>query len=91
MASGLYCIVTNYGALYETCSEFPIYVTYDKNYKNLSLAFAHAIREAVDMMHEPEIHKHLIMQQEFVKRFYSWEKKKLEWTNFLQGVLSAKK
>ena len=91
MASGLYCIVTNYGALYETCSEFPIYVTYDKNYKNLSLAFAHAIREAVDMMHEPEIHKHLKMQQEFVKRFYSWEKKKLEWTSFLQGVLSAKK
>ena len=26
----------------------------------------------------------------FVKRFYSWEKKAHEWTNFLTGVLNAK-
>ena len=90
MASGLYCIVTNFGALYETCSEFPVYVTYDKNYRNLSTAFAHAIRSAVEHMDQPEIHEHLLMQQNFVKKFYSWEKKKLEWTNFLQGALNAK-
>jgi len=90
MGGGLYCIVTNYGALFETCSEFPIYVTYDKNYRNLSTAFAHAIRGAVKHMHQPEIHEHLQMQQNFVKKFYSWEKKKHEWTNFLQGALDAK-
>ena len=90
MASGLYCIVTNFGALYETCSEFPVYVTYDKNYRNLATAFTHAIRGAVEHMHEPRIQEHLIMQQNFVKKFYSWEKKKLEWTSFLQGALDAK-
>ena len=26
------------------------------------------------------------MQQNFVKRFYSWEKKKLEWTSFYKGL-----
>ena len=41
-------------------------------------------------MDQPEIHEHLLMQQNFVKKFYSWEKKKLEWTNFLQGALNAK-
>tara|TARA_B100002019_G_C21230400_1_gene579776 strand:- start:338 stop:1267 length:930 start_codon:yes stop_codon:yes gene_type:complete len=90
MAGGLYCIVTNFGALYETCSEFPIYVTYDKNYRNLSQAFAHAIRGAITTIHEPEVYEHLLMQQEFTKKFYSWDKKKLEWTNFLQGVLHEK-
>ena len=90
MAGGLYCIVTNYGALFETCSEFPVYVTYDKNYRNLATAFAHAIRSAVEHMDQPDIHEHLLMQQNFVKKFYSWEKKKLEWTNFLQGALNAK-
>ena len=90
MAGGLYCIVTNFGALYETCSEYPIYVTYDKNYRNLSQAFAHAIRGAIATIHEPEVYEHLLMQQEFTKKFYSWDKKKLEWTNFLTGVLNEK-
>mgnify|MGYP003120575821 CR=1 FL=1 len=91
MAAGLYCIVTNYGALYETCSEFPAYVTYDKDYKRLSTVFADAIRQAVTTLHEPGVQKHLDVQQDFVKRFYSWEKKKQEWTNFLTGALNAKK
>jgi len=36
------------------------------------------------------IRKHLSLQQDFVKRFYCWEKKAHEWTNFLTGVLDAK-
>jgi UDP-glucose:(glucosyl)LPS alpha-1,2-glucosyltransferase len=36
MAAGLYCVTTNYGALYETCAEFPIYVNYTDNYKKLA-------------------------------------------------------
>ena len=83
-------MVPFFGALFENCSEFPLYVTYDKNYRNLSTAFAHAIRGAVEHMHEPRIHEQLLMQQNVVKKFYSWEKKKLEWTSFLQGVLDAK-
>ena len=30
MAAGLYCITTNYGALFETCAEFPMYIPYSK-------------------------------------------------------------
>jgi glycosyltransferase involved in cell wall biosynthesis len=90
MAAGLYCIVTNYGALYETCSEFPAYVTYDKDYKRLSTVFANAIRSSVATLHEPKVFEHLQMQQDFVKKFYSWDKKKTEWTNFLTGILNEK-
>jgi glycosyltransferase involved in cell wall biosynthesis len=28
MAAGLYMFTTNYGALYETCAEFPVYIPY---------------------------------------------------------------
>ena len=90
MAAGLYCVVTNYGAVYETGSEFPIYINYETNYKNLSYQFAEAIKVARDTLHEPMINEHLLMQQNFVKRFYSWEKKAFEWNNFLTGVLNAK-
>ena len=91
MAAGLFCIVTNFGALYETCSEFPVYVTYEKDALRLAAKFATAIRQAVNTIHEPEVQEHLKMQQEFVKKFYSWDKKKLEWTNFLQAALNDRK
>jgi glycosyltransferase involved in cell wall biosynthesis len=90
MAAGLYCVVTNYGALYETGSEFPIYINYETNFNNLAFQFAEAIKVARDTLHEPMIKKHLALQQDFVKRFYCWEKKAFEWTNFLTGVLNAK-
>ncbi len=90
MAAGLYCVVTNYGALYETGSEFPIYINYETNFNNLAFQFAEAIKVARDTLHEPMIREHLALQQDFVKRFYCWEKKAFEWTNFLTGVLNAK-
>jgi UDP-glucose:(glucosyl)LPS alpha-1,2-glucosyltransferase len=39
LGCGLHGIVTNYGALYETCSEWPTYVQYNRNYKNLVKMF----------------------------------------------------
>lgn len=90
MAAGLYCIVTNYGALYETGAEFPVYVNYETNLKNLAHQFAEGIKICRDTLHEPMIQEHIKHQQEYVKRYYSWEKKKIEWTNFLHGVYNAK-
>ena len=91
MAAGLYCIVTNYGALYETCSEYPLYVTYEKDTKRLAAKFAAAIRKAIQTLDSQEVFEHLQEQQKFVKKFYSWEKRKVDWTNFLQGVLHERK
>lgn len=89
LASGLHGIVTNYGALYETCSEWPTYVQYDSNYKNLSAMFAYAIDGIADQIYTDGMQELLISQRKFYKKFYSWENRKHEWTNFLQGVLNA--
>ena len=90
MAAGLYCIVTNYGALYETGAEFTVFVNYETNLVNLAHQFAEGIKACQDMLHEPVIQNHLDLQQNYIKRFYSWDKKALEWSTFLQGVLDAK-
>ena len=90
LASGLHGIVTNYGALYETCSEWPTYVQYDSNYKNLSAMFAYAIDGIADQIYTDGMQELIIAQRKFYKKFYSWENRKHEWTNFLQGVLNAK-
>ena len=90
LAHGLYGIVTNYGALYETCSEWPLYVQYQSDYKMLAQHFAYAIEGIVGQLHQPGMQELLTSQQMFYKKFYNWENRKHEWTNFLQGVLNAK-
>jgi UDP-glucose:(glucosyl)LPS alpha-1,2-glucosyltransferase len=91
MSAGLYCIMTNYGALFETCAEFPIYVNYVKDYKILAEAFAAGIDIAAETLHEKTIQDHLDVQQDFYKRFYNWHKKGNQWNNFLQGVVASTK
>jgi len=91
MSAGLHIITTNFGALFETCSEWPVYVQYEKNWDHLAKCFAHAICSAANYIHKPEVYEFLCKQREFYQRFYSWDKKANEWTNFLKGALNAKR
>ena len=91
LSAGLYSIVTNYGALYETCAEFPMYVTYTKDLKILSQTFAVAIEMAAKTLHETAIQDSLDMQQAYYKKYYNWDKRAMEWNNFLYNVINAKK
>jgi UDP-glucose:(glucosyl)LPS alpha-1,2-glucosyltransferase len=90
LSCGLHGIITNYGALYETCSEWPTYVQYDSNYRNLASMFAYAIEGIAEQLHTKGMQDMLTKQQEFYKKFYNWNNRKHEWTNFLTGVLNAK-
>ena len=90
LSAGLYCVVTNYGALYETGADFPAYVNYETNLENLAFQFAGAIRMCRDTLHEPVIQEHLDEQQKYYKRFYCWSKRALEWSNFLASIVNEK-
>ena len=90
LGSGLHGIVTNYGALFETCSEWPTYVQYDRDYKNLARCFAYAIEGIASQLHSVGMQQLLDSQVSFYKKFYSWENRKNEWTNFLQGAYDSK-
>jgi glycosyltransferase involved in cell wall biosynthesis len=90
MSAGLYSIVTNYGALFETGAEFPMYIPYDSNYKALAEKFAYGIAAAAETLHEPRIHSHLTTQANYTQIYYSWPKQAASWTTFLKGALNAK-
>ena len=90
MSAGLYCITTNYGALYETGAEFPMYVPYSNDYKSLARKFAAGIEVAADMLDTDGINQHLKMQQNYVNKFYNWDVKGQAWTRFLRGAINAK-
>jgi glycosyltransferase involved in cell wall biosynthesis len=91
LACGLYVATTNNGALYETCSEFPIYVNYDENYRNLAVQFASVIEGIPEQINNPGLHIHLKFQQNFYNHFYNWKSIAGHWTNFLKGALNAAK
>ena len=90
LACGMHVITNNFGALYETCAEWPVYVNYTKNYETMAIDTANAIRVASSYLHEEFIQQHLNEQQKFYKRFYNWEKKGREWESFLKGALNEK-
>ncbi len=91
LASGVHVVTNNFGALYETCAEWPVYVNYSTNYEQMAIDTAAAINTAADYLHEDFIQEHLDEQQKFYKRFYNWKKKGQEWTMFLKGALNEKK
>ena len=71
LAAGVHVITNNYGALYETCSEWPVYINYTEDYEQMALDTAGAIQVAAKYLHEDYIQNHLENQQRFYKRFYS--------------------
>ena len=90
MAAGLYCVTTNYGALYETGAEFPMYVPYSNDYRSLAKKFAGSIEMAALSLEDPNIVEHLKMQKKFVNYFYDWKIKGNTWNRFLKGAINAK-
>ena len=90
LGAGLSTILTNYGALYETGTDFSIYVPYQKDWRYLAELFAYSIEETYKRLHREEVQNFLVGQQDYYKKFYSWEKRKHEWTDFLQGVHGSK-
>jgi glycosyltransferase involved in cell wall biosynthesis len=90
LASGVHVITNNFGALYETCAEWPVYINYSTNYEQMAQDTAGAINIAASYLHEGFMQEHLEEQQKFYKRFYNWEKKGIEWTNFLKGALNER-
>ena len=89
MAAGLYCITTDYGALFETCAEFAVYVPYEKDFIKLCHTFAQVIDAAAAQLHETNVKEHLKFQIDYTNKFYSWDLRKGVWNRFLQGVINA--
>ena len=90
LACGLYVATTNNGALYETCSEFPIYVPYNSDLRNLAIQFAAVIDGIPEQINEKGLQIHLKFQQKFYNHFYNWKSIGGQWTNFLKGALNAR-
>jgi glycosyltransferase involved in cell wall biosynthesis len=85
LACGQVGLVTNNGALYETCAEFPIYVPYLTDKKLLTDQFAFAI-ESLPSIVNNVTNDQIKFQMEYYKKFYHWSVIKQYWERFLNGI-----
>ena len=91
MAAGLYTIVTNNGALFETCAELAMYIPYEKDFLKLAQKTAVAIEAAAQGLHVEPIQNHLKFQIEYVNKYYNWNKQGMAWSRFLKGAIDARR
>jgi glycosyltransferase involved in cell wall biosynthesis len=83
-AAGCKMVVTNFGALYETCSEWADYATYTPNRQLLAERFARVLETAINnYRHDDPIHKE---QSDFYNKFWTWENRLSQWREFLNDT-----
>jgi glycosyltransferase involved in cell wall biosynthesis len=85
LACGQVGLITNNGALYETCAEFPIYVPYLTDKKMLVDQFAFAIDTLPEIINNVS-DEQIKFQMEYYKKFYHWSVIKTYWERFLNGI-----
>ena len=90
LACGLYVATTDNGALYETCTEFPVYVPMSTDFKDLAQQFASVIDGMPDQLNDQGCQSHLKFQQNFFNHFYNWKTISGHWTSFFKGILNAR-
>jgi glycosyltransferase involved in cell wall biosynthesis len=90
MAAGNMAIVTNFGALYETCTEYAHYVNYETNMYTLAKKFKAVIEFVADNYHEPVLHEKLVDQMKYYRTFYNWDVRVKEWESLLNQLLKQK-
>ena len=88
MAAGCEVVTTNLGALKETCSPFAKFVNFEKNLHNLELNYLSSLIDSINNFWSEDNQQKLKTQREKINQIYSWETRKVEWTDFLKKIKS---
>ena len=91
MATGCETITTNLGALYETCSPFGTFVSFDRNFDNLEKKYLKVLDDSIKNFWSDQNQKKLKLQYETINNLYSWKIRSIEWKNFFDEIRKLKK
>ena len=91
MAAGCEVVSTNLGALFETCSPFGTFVSFDRNFENLKKKYEKKLLSSIKNYWSENNQKKLKLQRETFNAVYSWDVRSLEWKSFFNDVRNEKK
>ena len=90
MAAGCETVTTNLVALYETCSPFGTFVSFDRNFDNLEKRYANVLSNSIKNYWSDENQSKLKLQRESINETYCWEVRSKEWKNFFNEARKLK-
>ena len=90
MAAGCAALVTNFGALFETCSDYGFYVNYNNVPKQLAIDYSQHIKYLKRILPQQDIKTRLTNQRQHFLHFYDWDQRIKEWMAFLNNGLMKK-
>jgi glycosyltransferase involved in cell wall biosynthesis len=86
MCAGCQAVVTNYGALFETCGEYAEFVTYDNNHERLAHNYAKVLSRVIDNYWYPGNQAILTEQTTFYNKNWTWQKRLSQWQQLLKKI-----
>jgi glycosyltransferase involved in cell wall biosynthesis len=86
MCAGCQAVVTNYGALYETCGEYADFISYDSDHRRLARNYAKVLNRVIDNYWTPENQERLEEQFIFYNKNWTWQKRFTQWQSLLEKV-----
>ena len=90
MAAGCEIVSSNLGALYETCTPFGTFVTFDSNFENFEKKYQTILEKSIENFWSEENQKKIKLQQEVINLTYSWSVRSKEWLSFFQEARKLK-
>ena len=90
MGAGCQIVTTNLGALYETCSPFGTFVSFDRNFDNLEKKYLKVLDDSIKNFWSDQNQKKLKLQYETINNVYSWQIRSIEWKNFFNEIKKSK-
>lgn len=85
-AAGCDMVVSDYGALYETCAQWATYVPYQSDREKMAESYAHVLNNAIDRYRSVENQEKLSSQIEYYNKFWSWDYRISEWREFFARI-----
>ena len=89
-SAGCKLITTNYGALYETGSEYATMVPFNSNRSMLVRSYAKALNQAINNYLKQENLDLLQKQSDYFNTFYNWQVRTSQWKNLFNHIIKNK-
>lgn len=90
MSAGCLCIHPNYGALYETASNWTWMYQWQQDKRDHAVMMYNHLRTAIINWESESIQTRIQSQKLYTDMFYNWDYRTAQWNSFLQGILENK-